>query len=357
MKPEQGGIRTYSRELVAALACEEHDLDVSVITGVPADFQDLNVRCITAPTNTHAFAKRAAWRERNIVRLLRSTGAEVLLSTTIELPFRRLPVPTVMVVLDVGPLIAPAIYTRARWLRYSSLLPRALSTATKVVCISASTLRELYGATGVAPEKCVVIRPAPRPRQRLSETVNTDRNPYLLYVGSMLPHKNVVTVLNAFGDADWLPAVDLRLVGHMSDAETADFSASVARFGVGHRVHHHGFVTDATLDSLYSGATAVVVPTLFEGFGLPLLEAMLAGVPVVASDIPVLREVGGEAPIWVTNPLAPDAWQSAIDDVVALGANERRALLEIGLRDAGEATWSTVGCAFVRLLRDIVAMR
>lgn len=354
-KPEQGGVRTYTRELVAALAAAHHDLDLSVITSVPEEMEDLDVHCIPAPPATRSFATRAAWRETQIGALLRSTRADVLLSTAIELPFRRLSTPSVMVVLDVGPLVAPAIYTRARWLRYSCLLPRALAVATKVVCISATTLRELHGATGVDLDKCTVISAAPRPRLASAHVDDSAR--YVLYVGSMLPHKNVATLLKAFSDPEWLPDYGLQLAGHMSAAEAAEFASLVARFDVGHRVHHHGFVSDLDLAALYSAATAVAVPTLFEGFGLPVLEAMLAGVPVVASDIPALREVGGSAPIWVSDPLNPDAWRSAISDVIALGARQRSELITTGIRDASIVSWPAVGTSFVTLLSDLAAGR
>lgn len=357
VKPEQGGIRTYARELIAALAVRSDDVQLTVITSVPSVFRDLDVRCICAPAYTRSFTKRAAWREKHIGGLLRRTRADVLLSPAIELPFRRLSTPMVMVVLDVGPLIAPAIYTRARWLRYTCLLPRALAVATEVVCISATTLRELYGATGVDPGKCTVISAAPRPVPRLAPANAGDCAPYVLYVGSMLPHKNVATLLKAFSDLQWLPGYQLKLAGHMSPAEASEFAALVTRLGVGHRVHHHGFVSDADLTVLYSGATALAMPTLFEGFGLPLLEAMLAGVPVVASDIPVLREVGGSTPIWVAAPLEPDAWRAAISQLVALDWQQRCELIETGAGSAGAVGWQAVGAAFVTLLSDVAKRR
>lgn len=354
LKPGLGGLRTYARELVRVLSLPEHDLLVSVLTSMPEEVAQQGVNCLRAPDRTRSYPYRVAWREMRLSRVACSIRAQVVLTINIELPLRRMATPSVLIVQDVGPLVAPALYTRGRWLRYACLLPHTCRSASRVVCSSATSLGQLHGAVGVDLGKCEVIGMAPAATARRPRHPRHGR-PYVLYVGAMLPHKNVATLLQAFSDPSWLPDHELQLAGHMSDSEAARFHALVDRLGVAQRVRHHGYVTDADLGTLYGAADVVAFPTLFEGFGLPLLEAMLAGSPVVASAIPVLREIGGDGAIWVAQPHDPQSWRTAIETTVTLGPSARAEIVEAAYLHASGYRWSEVGERFARLLHSLAA--
>ena len=353
LKPHLGGIRTYALSVLRALA-EVHDLELHVATSLPEELAGVDVAVLPVPARTRDFGARAVWREASLPGLVRATGAELVLVPFPEHAARPLGVPSVMVVYDVGPLVAPAYFSRAKRLRFAVDLPRACRAATRVVCVSNATLAALHAATGTDPRKCRVIGggPSPAARVRLPEVVPGGR-PYVLYVGTLLPHKNVPTLVAAFAEPGGLP-FDLVLVGPRTDAEAVAFDALVGRLGLEHQVRHLGWVADEVLTDLYTGAVAVTVPSMHEGYGLPALEAMALGAPVVASDIPAIREIGGHAVAYVGQPLRPAAWQRALEDVGTrpdLGA----ALAERGRQEAMRHTWEGAGDAYLSLIDELIA--
>ncbi len=128
--------------------------------------------------------------------------------------------------------------------------------------------------------------------------------PYLIFVGNVKPHKNLINLLRAFElILDRIPH-DLVIVGKESGFRTGDVAVVEKARAMGKRVMLTGEVDDAVLQQYVAHAEMLVLPSLYEGFGLPALEAMACGCPVLASDIPVLREVCGEAVLYC-DPLAP----------------------------------------------------
>jgi glycosyltransferase involved in cell wall biosynthesis len=349
LKPNLGGIRTYTRTVLAQLA-KVPVLDLHVATSAPSDVPDTGTHVHRVPAATRSFLARAAWRETTLRRLTIETGSDLVFVPCPELPLRRLPVPTVMMVYDVGPLVAPAYFTRAKRLRFAADLGRACRAATTVVCVSNATLISLHAATAVDPRKCVVIGGGPSAPREASLPGCRDGRPYVLYVGTLLMHKNVPTLVRALAEepAGWF---DLVLAGPRTDAERAAFERLVDQLGVGDRVRHVGWVDEGTLARLYAGALAVALPSLHEGYGLPALEAMGYGVPVVASDIPVIREVGDDAVLYVREPLDPASWRRRLDSLRA--ADARRALGERGRQQASTHTWEAAAEAFVALFREL----
>ena len=352
LKPQLGGIRTYALSLLRALAPAPH-LELHVATSMPDDLAGVAARMLPLPARTRDFGARAVWRETALPALVRASGADLVLVPFPEHAVRPLGVPSVMVVYDVGPLVAPAYFGRAKRLRFSVDLPRACRAATSVVCVSNATLAGLHASTGSDPAKCTVIGGGPASTGHARRANGTGGAPYVLYVGTLLPHKNVPTLVGAFAEPGGLP-YDLVLVGPGTDAEVVRFEALVARLGLGHRVRHLGWVGDDVLTDLYAGAAAVAVPSMHEGYGLPVLEAMAAGVPVVASDIPAVREIGGDAVAYVAQPLRPAAWRRALEDVCTSPVL-RAALSERGRQQAGRHTWEGAADAYVSLIEDLTA--
>lgn len=253
-------------------------------------------------------------------------------------------------ILEADPRFAPDRRTRLLYM----LLTAAVVRRTRVLTpsrASADDIARIYRVRRGADRFGVirwgvgdgfaVDRPAPTEVNGLP----IDR-PYLLHVGARRPHKNVghlVRVLHR------LPAeYRLVLVGSPDPRWPDDVDDLVAAHGLGDRVLQPGKVSEADLVGLYAGAAAFVYPSLIEGFGLPLLEAFAAGAPVVASDIPVFREVAEGAAL-LCPPNDPQAWAAAItslgsapsadpgDDPVS---RRRAELVAAGRERAARATWA-----------------
>ena len=351
LKPGQGGIRTYTVGLIEALAARP-ELSLVVATSV-REVADLGpMRLVPVSRRTQGPVARALWRDRNLASLARSSGVDVVLTPVPELPLRRLPVPSVIVVHDVGPLVAPTFYSLAKKLRYQAFLPRTCAAASAVVCVSEATLDGLRAATATDPRRCEVIGEGPQLLGGASE--EGAAAPYLLYVGSLEARKNVETLVDAFATtAPPLPA-RLVIVGPTDAGSAEALRRRLARDGLEERVQHLGFVSPERLTGLYRDAIALVLPSLYEGFGLPALEAMKLGTPVVASDIPPLREVAQDAALFVPSPLDAEAWRSALARICSDGPL-RAELSRTGAAAAARFSWAEVGERFSDLLQRVAA--
>lgn len=262
---------------------------------------------------------RLVWRERN-----RDPHADVLVMTNPELPLRRVAVPTVVVVHDVFPLTSPSLTGRSQRLRFKLLLPRVLAKATHVVCVSEATRSALLEHVPVDRGKVSVIGEGPSAFPVLPHEPDTD-DPYLLFVGEPFPRKNLDTLIAALDGR--------RLV--------------VAGPGQVRGVEHVGFVSPQRLAELYAGATALVLPSLDEGFGRPLLDAFARDVPAIASDIPALRELSAGAAELVADPGDPAAWRAAL--------SRDRQSTERGRERAKAYAWTTIARQWEELLRSLTA--
>ncbi len=173
---------------------------------------------------------------------------------------------------------------------------------------------------------------------------------YLLQVGARRPHKNLRVLVELLAVR---PDRHLVLVGSVDTRFPDAVPALAAELGVADRVHHLPFVAEDHLVALYRGAEAFVYPSLVEGFGLPLLEAMAAGTPVVASDIPVFAELARDAALLVP-ARSPQAWSEAVDRLRADDALRAR-LVAAGRAAAAAYTWAGSAEALVGEVRRAVA--
>jgi glycosyltransferase involved in cell wall biosynthesis len=164
----------------------------------------------------------------------------------------------------------------------------------------------------------------------------------LLYMGSFMPYKNVETLVRA---SLALPGYELHLLSRIGDDERARLRALAPQATV---VFHNG-VSDDEYVELLAGATALVTASLDEGFGIPLVESMSLGIPVVVSDIDIFREIGGEAASYA-DPRSPDSFAAAVLALEAPGEWEHRSALSI--RQAAKFTWAESARRLLRVLRE-----
>jgi glycosyltransferase involved in cell wall biosynthesis len=244
------------------------------------------------------------------------------------------------VVVTVYDLI-PALYWReylggpARALMraaYTRYLNR-VAAADRVIAISHDTAADVERLLDVPQERIRVVPLAAPPEA--APRGPTPHGPYLLYVGALEHHKNADMALRALAAGP--PELRLVAAGAWSDRRLRHLKRTARRLGVAQRVSWLGHVDAGRLAALRRDALAVLVPSLKEGFGLPVLEGMRAGTAVVASDIEVLREVGGEAALYAP-PLDADAWGAHLARLLE-DEPWRAGLGRTGAHRAGTFSW------------------
>jgi glycosyltransferase involved in cell wall biosynthesis len=253
---------------------------------------------------------------------------------------------SVVTVHDLGYLHYPQAHTRwARtYLQWSTAYN--VRSAAHVIADSQATQRDLIQYCGAAPEKITVVYPGCDPafaavQDPAQVAAACERYgiaaPYVIYVGTLQPRKNLTGLLDAFADlVREGKDLHLAIVGKRGWLYEPLF-ARVRELGLEERVHFAGYVPQADLPALLSGARALVLPSLYEGFGFPVLEAMACGTPVVCSDVASLPEVAGDAAILV-NPHETKQLTQALRRVLVDEAL-RQGLVERGLRQVARFSW------------------
>ena len=227
----------------------------------------------------------------------------------------------VVTIHDIAPVAIPQILGNALKRGYARLLTdRALAHSQAILCVSQFTRKELL-ARGVLPEKITVTHPGLDDAWPPSAVPHREPDgvPYLLFVGNIKPNKNLRLLLGAFASVQDRIPFRLLLAGRMRGFGTGDDAVLRQAEALGERVRFAGEVDDATLQSLYAGASALVLPSLYEGFGLPLLEAMQLGCPVLSSTAGSLPEVGGDAALYF-DPHSESALASCLLQVMDAAA-------------------------------------
>lgn len=312
-------------------------------------------RLETAPPYSLAELWRLAVRARR-------DGAEVFHAPHYVCP-PLLACPAVVTVHDVIHLRFPDWRRKPLAPLYARVMLRlAVRRATRLVTVSHATQRDLEERLGARPDRIRVIpngvaphfRPADDPVELATRLDKLGlAPPYLLFVGNPLPHKNVPRLLDAFAT---LPAEAGSLVlAGVRPAVQLDLGREVETRTLDDRVVVLPPLPDAELVTVYQGATALVLPSLWEGFGLPALEAMACGTPVVAADRGGLSEVVGDAGVLV-EPTNVDALREAMYNL-AVQVPLRAALRAAGLARARAFSWRDAAEATVAVYREAVASR
>ena len=229
---------------------------------------------------------------------------------------------------------------------FKHYVPRVLRRAEHVICNSKTTAADIMEAYDIPLQRVTpiylgyddtVFRPLDLPVRN-----------YFLYVGLHSPHKNLMRLIQAFTQ---LPhrETELWIVGSGNDRYTPQLKACASDLGVGDRVRFWGYVPEADLLRLINQALAFVFPSLWEGFGLPILEAMACGTPVITSNRASLPEVAGEAALLV-DPYQVGALTEAMHRIVQDGSL-RKDLRRQGLDRVKLFSWAKTGVATAEILR------
>lgn len=330
-----GGTEIYLRELLAALATIDTVNDYFVFTNLETG-QDLTPR----QANFH-------WKQQAVHATKRPH--RILWEQTV------LPLEASRYRLDVmfnpgftAPLLAPCAAVTTfhdlqhkrypeyfRWFDlpfWKFLLWAAAHRSKRLIAVSEATRMDLLHFYKRRPERIVVIPHGVNPEFFTLDRSKTE--PYLLCVSTLHVHKNIERLVRAYASK---PREEKLVLAGLRGFRTPEIETLIAELGVGDRVTIPGWLPRAELMQLYARAHAFIYPSTFEGFGMPILEAMAAAIPVACSDIPVLREVAGEAALFF-DPLEEGAIAAGLDRITA-DVELRSKLATAGPERARPFTW------------------
>jgi glycosyltransferase involved in cell wall biosynthesis len=263
------------------------------------------------------------------------------------------PCPVVTVVHDVAFRRHPEFFSpfERRWMNRA--IPFTMRRAAGIVTVSRFSRDEIVACFGIDPARIAIAHEAADAIFSRPPSVGSGVDPpYVLAAGNLQPRKNLGVLIRAFRELAREVPERLVVAGQPSlGAETLRREAGdLERSG---KVTFTGYVSDERLVALVAGASAFAFPSLYEGFGLPVIEAMAAGTPALVSDIPVMREVAGDAAIRLP-PGDPSAWARAIAELSSLP--ERRAeLAAAGRRRAEAFSWDATADAVVDAIERAAA--
>lgn len=363
------GYGTYIRNLVEAMAAIEHELQFRLVARTE-DLRDL----AKLPDNFQAVAY-----DRTDAQPLDHIAFPLLLRQLqvdlVHIPLTNVPLfipkPYVVTVHDMASLMFG--YDRDAWSRLRLFrFRRGLMRADRVIAVSDSTRRDVLSLLSIPTERILRIYNAIDPRFQVLASGASGRTPesqlildryqidfpYLLYAGSVKPQKNVSRIIEAFavlrGDLENHPRYkDLRLVIIGEDiSKYPNIRRAVVQSRVEKLVRFMGFVPAEALQAFYRSAEAFVFPSLYEGFGLPPLEAMASGIPVVASGVSALPEVVGNAAMIVKPENVFDIARGIRE--VLLDEDLRCTLVERGYEQVNRFSWSNTARQVLELYWDVL---
>jgi alpha-1,3-rhamnosyl/mannosyltransferase len=342
-KLDDFGIGRYLQGLLTALSCRDDPWSfvVPCRSARSAWVEALGPRFRPLPSSLplYSFAELSGFRA-----ILAGLQPELFHAPHYVLPFG-LPCPAVVTIHDPIHLLFPAWLSRPGRYPYARLMMASVvRRARRLITVSEAAAADIRRclhrselALDVIPNGGGEEHSGPRP-------ASLDRPPFLLFVGNPMPHKNLDGLLAAYARyrARRAAPLDLVVVGGKRRAAAAGGTRYLGR------------VSDQELSSLYRAAHAVVIPSLYEGFGLVLLEALAAGVPALASDLPALRELAGESALF-TDPKSEAALAEGLERIA--GDQVLRARLNRdGPKRARLYTWERSAEVHARLYAEILGL-
>lgn len=272
------------------------------------------------------------------------------------------PVPTAISVMDLSFLFFPETFAKKDLLQLTLWTSYSIKNAKAVFTISKASRDDIIKRYKISGDRVHVTYPGVRPFVSLKPIIYPERmlnekykisKPYFLFVGTLQPRKNIVRLVEAFSIIkSSAEKKDLQLVivgkkGWLYE----DILKSPKKFGVEEDVVFLDFVSDEDLHEVYKNAICYVLPSLYEGFGLPVLEAMSYGCPVITSDVSSLPEAGGDAALYVDPKNVEDIAKKM--KLVLEDASLRKALIEKGEKQIKKFSWEKTARETLDVLREI----
>ncbi len=338
---QRTGTESYTTELVRALA--QHDRRNAYtlyLNTAPSALPPLgpNWRLRRLPTPR-------LWTHARLGPALRAARPDVAFIPAHVLPLLP-PRRSVVTIHDLGYEYYPEAHPRAQRLYLRLSTSWSARAATRIIAISEATRRDLVRFTGISADKISVVYHGVHQRFQPSEPEVSAAaarkygldGAYLLFISTIQPRKNLVRLIDAYAQALAIhPELPPLALGGKPGWLTTQIEARATALGIAQQVRFLGYVADADLPALIGGATIYLLPSLYEGFGMTVLEAMACGTPVITSTVSSLPEVAGPAAILI-EPTDPAALARAISDLAQDPARQAD-LREQGLAWAKRWTW------------------
>jgi glycosyltransferase involved in cell wall biosynthesis len=345
LRPGRTGVGYYTEHLLHHLAGAASDDELVVVSNRPVD----TTRAL--PPRVHVISSqwrvpRMVWMQTLAPRLLRGLQPAVVHFTNGMIPLAS-SVPTVVTIHDMSLTLYPRYHPARRVLLNRPFVDLAARRADAIITVSQSAKRDIVRLYGLSPERVHVVHEAAAPSFRpVTDRVQLNRvrhryglaDRFILYVGTIEPRKNLPTLIDAFAARSKSGDLAHQLVcagpyGWLS----RDLEARIERLQIPRAIRFIGYVDFNDLPALYSLAEMFVFPSLYEGFGLPVIEAMASGSPVVAGPVAAVTEVAGGAIEQVEHLDAVTLGESLV--ALAHDASKREHLKQLGLARARTFSW------------------
>jgi glycosyltransferase involved in cell wall biosynthesis len=356
------GVGHYTLELARALAVANPGDQFELISpapfdsGVQADSSIPNLAFIKAKSSSI----RGHWWSVGLPLYAKRARLDLFHGTNFELPLwnrRR----TVLTIHDLSTLRYPELHRLRQARRARLRLPLAAKIAGAIITPTEAVKSEVCARLRIKPDKVTAIHEAPRgsfqpapPRDMAAVKSRLDiQDEFLLFVGTLEPRKNLLTVLKALEQI--LRHTSLRpqlvIAGGQGWLMEKTFSF-IHDSGINEHLRLTGYLNDEDLRALYSSCQAFIYPSLYEGFGLPPLEAMACGAPVVASRIPALQETLEDAALLI-DPLDVDGFAQGIVELLQT-VERRRTMITHGPKHAARFSWEKAATETYEVYRRVV---
>ncbi len=338
------GVGQYIAHLVAAYTAQFPQDTVTAL--VPTGQSLPGAEAIPLIARGASSAHRLWVEQRRLARWIRSRAPDVVHFPDYQRPAAPLG-PSVLTIHDLAAFLYPETFPALTGRVKRTLMRRSVPRATRIIVPTHAIQSDLVERLGADPDRVRVV-PHGVAAPPLSIDPMRHPRPYLLYVGTLEPRKNVVRLLTAYGmlAQDHPDCPDLVLAGGRGwlAAPLDAARQALGRQGLGDRVSALGYVGRDDLWRWLKGADGFCYPSLYEGFGLPILEAMAAGTPVLTSRGGATGEVAGDAAVLV-NPRDVHDIQRGLDELVYSGARDRSGRVAAGLARAAQHTWAATARA------------
>lgn len=307
---------------------------------------------------------------RLIKEALTGSQPDVFFSPAHYAPFY-LPCPSVVSIMDLSHEQYPRYFKKKDLYQLKYWTKLSAKQAAKIITISQYSRDQIIGSYHLKPQK-IQVTPLGFDRQRFNPKVMTQRSktaaalkkygittPYLIFLGTLQPKKNLPRLIEAFSQ---LPNPDLKLVivGMVAEGRGGwmyrEIFAKVKSLGLENRVIFTGYAPDQDVPYLFAGSLAFILPSLYEGFGIPAIEAMAVGVPVVVSKVASLGEVCGQAAIYISDPTSVSSIRSALEQMLHLKAGELVKRVDFGLDWVKRYNWNTTAAATLNILTEAASV-
>lgn len=357
--PHFPGIGRYVANLAPALAAQLETNERLLVLHAPEARQQLGglagarVRLLAT-----AISPFSLGQQMQLPRLLREAGEVDLYHSTYYLMPYSMRLPTVLTFYDLIPLQHPETVSRRARTLFRLTMGMALGVSAHVLSISEAARRDVLARFKLAPERVTTTplaadaRFCPQPAEevaRVRELYGLPRE-IVLFVGINKPHKNLVRLIDAFGRLVQQGCSATLVLAGPWDDRYLQAKEAAAKLPANANVRFLGSVADADLPALYAAATVFVLPSLYEGFGLPVLEAMACGVPVACSSTSSLPEIAGHAAL-TFDPLDVGAMAGAIGQLLGDGELRDR-VAQAGRARAAGFTWERTAALTLGIYRQ-----